>query len=792
MNKIFSKIRNYYQISATAIKNFIQKLKADYKKSPWYLKILKIFLAVLVFISIYFIAVDVNFLWMFGKSPNIRDIKNPNLDYRSEIFSSDGKLIATFYAEDRTPAEFKDIPQNLINSLVATEDVRFYKHSGIDLKGTAGAVWNTMHGDRRGGSTITQQLVKNLFKTRKDYSKGLLGRIPVLSILVSKTKEWISAVKIEMLYSKDDILLMYLNTVDFGHNTFGINSAAAKFFSKKPNQLTYNESALLVGMLKAPSYYSPISKPERALKRRNQVLAQLKKYGYISAADENLLKQLPLNLNRRDVEPEGNKSYLRDAISRELKDWAATTNTDLWRDGVKIYTSIDSRMQQYAEEAVKEKMKSLQSRFEHASNQSVSRPWIDENGKENDLYFYDLTAKTPLYKRLQKRYGNNLDSIKAALNRPHKMSVFTFEGKKDSMMSSLDSIKYHHKFFQTGFLAMEPESGYIRAWVGGINYEFFKFDHVEQSRRQPGSLFKAYDYVAAMDNGYGPCDTFTDKPVSIEYEENGEKKVWEPRNVDRSHSGTITLKRAFARSVNSIAVQLAQIVGINKVIAYAKLLGITSPMKEVPSVSLGTSDVTLKEIVNSYCTFVNGGNLVKPILVTRIEDADGKIIYQAQPTQKKVLSDETAFLMQVLLQGGLTEPGGTTQGLWDYDLFDSGTDFGGKTGTTQDYTDGWFIGVTPGLVAGCWTGNDNMAIHFNTSHLGEGLRTAQPVYGVFMEKVLKDDRLKKYRQRFKKTTFEVSKKYECYSSNGGGSGNQNDSTYTVVPDSIKTESISEE
>jgi penicillin-binding protein 1A len=715
----------------------------------------------LAFFLMLTLAIDINLFWLFGRSPNISELKNPDISLTSEIYSADSKLIGTFYTENRTPAVYADLPQNLVKTLIATEDVRFYKHHGIDIKATVAAMWSVVQGDRRGGSTITQQLVKNLFKTRKDYSTGLLGYIPGISTLISKAKEWINSVKIELYYPKEDIITMYFNTVDFGSHAYGINSAASTFFSKKTNELTYNESAVLVGLLKAPSSYSPVANPERSLARRNQVLGQLEKYGFITIPEKDSLTALPLQLHyQRKSFSKGNMTYLRDAIVRDLQAWSKETGTDVWTDGLKIYTAIDSRMQKYAEEAVAEHMKNLQRIFNQAGIQAVV-PWIDEKGKDIPDYFLKKAAELPVYKILSARYGEGSDSIRISLSKRHKMRVFTFNGERDTTMSTLDSLKYYQKFFQTGFMAMEPNTGYVKAWVGGINYRYFKYDHVNQSKRQPGSLFKAFVYAAAFDQGFGPCDQLSDQPVSIKYIENGKEKEWSPQNVDRSHAGSMTLKHAFARSVNSVAVQLTQKTGWRKVIEYAHKLGVKSDLADVPSICLGSSDVTLAEMINAYCTFVNEGALVKPILVTRIEDRDGKVIYEAIPTKKQVLDPETAFLMSIMLRAGLTEPGGTTQGLFEYDLFRFGTEFGGKTGTSSDYTDGWFIGVTPGLVAGCWVGNDDRAIHFKTSHIGEGLRTAQPVYGKFMAKVLKDQSLKEYRQKFPKPVMKINKPYTC-------------------------------
>lgn len=749
-------LRLYYRIKFF-IKDWI-KIPHD---APLWMKALLVGIYTLVLILILTLAIDLNLFWLFGSSPKISELKNPDISLTSEIYSADGKQIGSLFTENRTVAVYEDLPENLINTLIATEDVRFYKHHGIDIKATVAAMWSVIQGDRRGGSTITQQLVKNLFKTRKDYSTGSLGSIPGISTLISKAKEWINAFKIELYYSKQDIIVMYFNTVDFGSHAYGINSAAATFFSKKTVELTYNESAVLVGLLKAPSSYSPVANPERSKERRNQVIGQLEKYGYISPLQKDSLQTLPLKLRfQRKSFSKGNMTYLRDAIVRDLNTWSKETGIDIWTDGLRIYTTVDSRMQKYAEEAVAEHMKTLQRIFNQAGSDAVV-PWKDENGKDVPGYFLKKAADLPQYKLLVKQYGEGSDSIRVALSEKHKMKVFTFSGERDTVMSTLDSLKYYQRFFQTGFMAMEPNTGFVKAWVGGINYTYFKYDHVNQSKRQPGSLFKAFVYSAAFDQGYGPCDRITDRPVSIKYTENGEEKEWSPKNVDRSHSGEMTLKYAFARSVNSVAVQLAQKVGWQKVIEYAHKLGIESELANVPSICLGSSDVNLEEMINSYCAFVNDGVLVKPILVTRIEDRDGKVIYEATQQKKQVLSSETAFLMTTLLRAGLTEPGGTTQGLFSYDLFKYGTEFGGKTGTSSDYTDGWFIGITPGLVAGCWVGNDDRAIHFKTSHIGEGLRTAQPVYGKFMAKVLKDESLKEYRQKFPKPTIKINKSYSC-------------------------------
>jgi len=731
------------------------------REASLWLKLLLVGIYSLAFFLLLVLAIDINLFWLFGRSPNISELKNPDLNLTSQIITSDGKLLGSLYTENRTPAVYSDLPKNLVNTLIATEDVRFYKHHGVDFKAAFAALWSVAHGDKRGGSTITQQLVKNLFSTREDYSTGFLGYMPGVSTLISKSKEWINAIKIEMYYSKEDIITMYLNTVDFGSHAFGINSAASIFFNKKTADLTYNESAVLIGLLKAPSAYSPISNPTHSLARRNQVLGQLEKYGYISTTVRDSLIACPLKLHyQRKNTAQGNMSYLRDAVVRDLQAWCKQSGYDVWTDGLKIYTTIDSRMQQYAEEAVSEHMKELQRIFNQSSGEAVV-PWKNENGKEIPNYFFEKALELPGYKNMTTRYGTDSDSLRILLDKKHKMKVFTFKGDRDTLFSTLDSLRYYQSFFQTGFMAMEPSTGFIKAWVGGINFNYFKFDHVNQSKRQPGSLFKAFVYAAAFENGFGPCDTFTDQPVSIRYTEKGVDKVWTPKNVDRTHAGSMTLKHAFARSVNSVAVQVAQKIGWQKVIEIAHKLGVKSELDQVPSICLGSSDVTLYEMVNAYCTFVNQGYLVKPILVSRIEDRDGKVIYEAKEEKKVVLSPESAFLMSIMLRSGLTEPGGTTQGLFSFDIFRFGTEFGGKTGTSSDYTDGWFIGTTPGLVAGSWVGNDDRSIHFKSSHIGEGLRTAQPIFGKFMAKLLKDESMKTYRQKFPKPQIPIKRSYGC-------------------------------
>lgn len=731
----------------------------------WWQKILirvsQSFLIILLLI----IAIDLNFLWLFGQSPDIIDLKEPDINIASELYASDSSRIGKYYIENRIPVEFTELSPVLINSLLAAEDIRFYQHNGIDVKATIAALWSTAKGDRRGGSTITQQLVKNLYKTRHKNKKGLLGHIKGLSIIVDKSKEWINALKLEFFYSKEEILTMYLNTVDFGSHSFGIKAASRTFFNKLPSELKAEEATLLVGLLKAPTYYSPVLNRENSLRRRNGILAQMGKYGFLSQEQADSIQNLPIKLKyRQPVAEEKDATYFKEAVARYLQDWSKETGYNIYTDGLKIYTTIDPKLQQYAEEAVATHMKRLQKKFfEHWRGEN---PWVDSKGKEISGFIDDLINETSIYKALYEKFGKDHDSIDYYINKPRRITVFSWDGDTDTMMSVVDSIKYYRHLLNTGFISLDPSNGYVKAWVGGINYRFFKYDHINQAKRQPGSLFKAFVYAAAFENGFGPCDRMTDEPVTIKYFEKGENKSWSPHNANWVFTyNNVSLKNAFARSINSVAVQLTKEIGWDKVIEMAHRMGIRSELMNVPSVCLGSSDVNLMELVIAYSVFLNKGMLNEPVLVTKITDREGKTLYEYKPEPKQVIDEETAYLMSVMLRSGLTESGGTTQGLWEYDIFKYDTEFGGKTGTSSNFSDGWFIGVTPKLVSGVWVGGEHRNIRFRTSQLGEGLRTALPTYGLFMEKVLKDKSLMHYRGKFPKANTKISKEYSCVSPN---------------------------
>lgn len=747
----------------TRCKAWVSKGKTIFKQSPWYKKLLLSGATFLVLFFIYLIMVDINFLWLFGKSPSLSSISNPNQSVASVIYSADGKPLGKYFRENRTPVEFDEISPILIKTLIATEDERFYEHFGVDLKGVFAAVKDMTQGRARGASTITQQLVKNMFKVRSQYSRGILGQIPGLRLLIAKSKEWISAVKIEMFYDKNEILTMYLNTVDFGSNAYGIKTACKTYFKTSPKNLTIEQSATLVGLLKATTTYNPRVNPKNSLKRRNVVLENLRNQHIITAAEFDSIKRIPIKLNYSvESNYDGQALYFREAVAQSLEKWCKDNEMDLYSDGLKIYTTLDTRMQKYAEEAVDTQMRVVQRNFEN--HWGRENPWRDENHEEIVGFVEDIAKKTPLYKYLVQKYSGQPDSVTYYLNEPRRLKVFDYkDGVKDTTFSCMDSIRYMERFMHTGFVAMEPQTGYVKAWVGDINFETWKYDKVI-SKRQPGSTFKLFVYATAIEKGLSPCDTRPDNYITWDVMEKGELVKWVPRNANGEYTGqNLTLKAAFARSINTIAVKLAQETGTEAIIKTAHAMGIKTPLNNIPSISLGSSDVSLLELVNSYCTVVNEGKTHDPVLVTRIEDHDGNVLYEYKPVQKQAITYETAFLMTQLLRAGLTEYNATSQNLWTYDIFRQNTEFGGKTGTSSNHSDAWFVGVSPNLVGGAWVGGEHRSIHFRTGKLGEGSKTALPIFGLFMEKVLADNNLSKYRAKFPKPTQPINKQYECMS-----------------------------
>lgn len=706
-----------------------------FRKLPWYGRTGMGILTGIGMLIVLLVMIDLNFLWLFGKSPSMFNIKEPIQHIASEIYSADGKLIGKFYSENRTPVEYKDISPLLVKTLVCTEDERFYKHFGIDFEGVFAAAKDYVaHGTARGASTITQQLVKNLFKVRSQYSTGLLGHIPGVKLLIMKAKEWVTAVKIEMLYSKEEILTMYFNTVDFGSNAFGIKTACHTYFNTTPDKITVEQAATLIGLLKATTYYNPKINPKNSLSRRNVVLGKLYEHHVLNKHQLDSIRKLPTILKfKQENYYTGPALYFREAIANELKEWCKENNTDLYGDGLKIYTTLDSRMQQYAEEAVSRQMREVQKRFD--AHWGTQAPWRDRNGEEIPRFIEELAEKTPSYQYLSHKYGNQTDSITYYLNQPHRCKVFDYDlGQKDTLFSTMDSIRYMERFMHCGFVAIAPHTGEVKAWVGDINFQSWKYDKV-LSKRQPGSTFKLFVYTEAMNQGLSPCDLRVDENIPWEVEENGEKKLWMPHNANGGATlDTMSLKMAFAQSVNTIAANIAHEVGIHQIATTAHRMGIQTKLEETPALSLGASDVSLLELVSAYGTVVNDGEAIQPILITRVENKDGKVIYQQEAEATQAIPYASAYLMQQMLRGGLTCPKGTSQALWRFRIFDKGTEFGGKTGTSSNHSDAWFVGISPNLVGGAWVGGEYRSIHFRTGELGQGSRTALPVFGYFMEK----------------------------------------------------------
>ena len=760
------KLKKAVQWAWRKIKAFWPWYKNLYKGRAWYTKTLIAFVSFLAFIFIYLGAVDINFLWLFGKSPGyFSGILNPPSNQASEIYSADGKLIGKFFNENRTPVAYDQVNPSFFKALVDTEDERFYSRPrGMAVDVVKDVI---LHHDGRGASTISQQLAKNMFRVRSQYSTGLLGKIPGLKILIVKSKEWIIATKLETVYNKRDIITMYANTVDFGNNAYGIKTASRTYFGTTPDSISTQDCAVLVGMLKATSKYNPKTNPENSKRRRNVVLANMFHHGDLSREDCDSLQQLPITLHFKVEENyDGQALYFREYVAdyfkQNFRDDDGDPKYDLYSDGLKIYTTLDSRMQKYAEKAVHQQMKQVQQNFNnHWSiyrNQSKNwlrqAPWRDENGNEIPGFIDQIAQRQPFYKALLNRYPNQPDSVNYYYrNWVHPVKLFDYDkGTIVKDMTSEDSIKYMVTFMHCAMLAMEPQTGAVKAWVGDIDFKSWKYDKVT-AERQPGSTFKLFVYTEAMNQGLTPCDKRRDEYISMDVYDKIQKKVvtWTPTNANGSFSGdSIPLKSAFAKSINSVAVRLGQEMGINRIIATAEKMGIKSPLDDTPSLALGSSDVQLLELTNAYCTVANNGMHHDPVIISKIVDKDGKTVYENNTEAEQVIPYKSAFLMQQLLLGGTHEPGGTSQSLLaaEYAGGARDTDFGGKTGTSNNHSDAWFEGVSPNLVVGAWVGGEYRSIHFRTGALGQGSRTALPIFGYFIQDVLKDERFSKYRQKF--------------------------------------------
>lgn len=750
------------------VRTFFTWYRNLYRGRKWYTKTLIGIASCIVAFFLYLGAVDINFLWLFGKSPGFSAIKEAVTSEASEIYSDDGVLIGKYFNENRTPVEYEDVNPAFWKALIDTEDERFYKHHGIDYTGLVGAVKDAvLHHDARGASTITQQLAKNMFRMRTNYSTGLLGKLPGVRMLIVKSKEWIIATKLEMTHSKKEILTMYANTVDFGSNAFGIKTAAKTYFNCSPKELTAEQAAVLVGMLKATTYYNPIANPKNSLRRRNIVLSNMVRHGDLTRAEYDSISQIDIEL-KYSVESnyDGTALYFREAVADELRKWCNDNDYDLYTSGLKIYTTIDSRMQKYAEEAAIKQMKQVQRNFNnHWGNQE---PWQDERHNIIPGFIEGIAKRQPVYKNLLARFPNNPDSIEYYLNRPHKVKLFDYEqGTIEREMSTMDSIRYMVHFMHCSFVAMEPQTGAVKAWVGDIDFKSWKYDKVT-AMRQPGSTFKLFVYTEAMNQGLTPCDKRRDEYFSMKVFDKAQNKevTWAPTNANGYFTGdSIPLKAAFARSINSVAVRLGQEMGITRIAETAHKMGIESPLDETPALALGSSDINLLELANAYSTVANDGKYVKRVLVTRIVDRNGKEVYKAPLNEEQVIPYKSAFLMQQMLMGGTREPGGTSMSLNGYVGNFRDTDWGGKTGTSNNHSDAWFMGVSPKLVVGAWVGGEYRCIHFRTGALGQGSRTALPICGYFLQSVLGDPAFAKYRTKFGKPKDDdiTSAMYNCQS-----------------------------
>ena len=738
----------------------MNRLKLFFKRI-WILTIFSI-------ISIFSFIVSVNYnpYNLFGDMPSLQDLEKPESELSSELYSSDNKLLGKYFRYNRSPIEFNDLSEKLITTLLVTEDIRYYEHSGIDLKGLVRASYGVFKnvltfgtsGLEGGGSTITQQLAKNLFKIRRE-NKGKLSNVPFLGLVISKVKEWIVSIKLEEFYTKKEILAMYLNTAEYGSNSYGIKVASKTYFNKLPSELNYNESSIIVGLLNKPTKYNPYFNPENALKKRAEIFYNLYKYEIINKKVYDSLKNSGLGLTYKvENQNAGQATYFRTVVRNYLISWAKENNYDLFSDGLKIYTTINSQMQAHAEKAVSDQMSRLQKIFD--DHWDGKNPWIDEKGFEIKDFLKNSIKRTRYYKSLMKNNDNDSLLVFSLLNKKKKMKVFSWEGEVDTLFSTMDSLKYYKNFLQAGFISIEPKTGYIRSWVGGINHKFFKYDHVKQGRRQPGSTIKPIVYAAAIDNGYSPCYPVVDAPVVFELP-GQDPPYWRPDNHNGKWSGeTMTLRRAMAKSVNSITAFITKKVSPSTVVDYAKKLGIQSKLDPVPAVCLGAGgDVSLFDLVGAYSTFINKGIWTEPFFISRIEDKYGNLIQEFVPTKKEALSEETAFLMLHMLKGAKEEEGGTARGLNPELTINN--DVGAKTGTTQNASDGWFIGVTHNLVSGAWVGGDDRSIHFRNWVLGQGARTAMPIWQQYMMEVYADNNLNIDKGKFDEPIKKINVEIDC-------------------------------
>jgi penicillin-binding protein 1A len=704
---------------------------------------------------------------VFGSMPTFEELENPNSNLATEVISADGVTIGKFYNENRSPIKYSDLPKHLVDALVATEDERFYEHSGIDAKGTLRAI--TSLGTSGGASTITQQLAKQLF--HGEGSKFLPFRI------VQKVKEWIIAIRLEKQYTKQEIIAMYFNVYDFNNYAIGIRSASKTYFSKEPKDLTIDEAAMLVGMFKNSTLYNPVRNVKGVTNRRNVVLMQMQKAKIITEAQRNQLKEAPIELKfQLQTHKNGIATYFREYLRDFMKNWAKEnkksdgSDYDIYTDGLKIYTTIDSRMQTYAEEAVTAHMKNLQQEFFNQQKTNKNAPFVNISEEETQRLM-DRARKSSERWRVMKAEDKSDEQIAKSFDVKTKMTVFTWKGERDTIMTPNDSIRYYKHFLQSGVMAMEPQTGFVKVWVGGINYKHFQYDHVAQGARQVGSTFKPFVYATAIEQlGMSPCDSILDSPFTIPKGRHNVTETWTPSNSNNQYRGMVTLKKALALSINTVSAKLIDKVGPKAVVDLTHKLGVKSEIPEQPSIALGAVEITVEDMVAAYSTFANEGVYVKPQIITKIEDKNGAVIYKPVPESHDVLNKDIAYAVIKLLEG-VTEIGSgarlRTQGGGNGYNRVTGYPYvfknpiAGKTGTTQNQSDGWFVGMVPNLATGIWVGNEDRSAHFKGITYGQGATAALPIWGMFMKKCYGDPSLHVSMEDFKRPA-NLSIKVDCY------------------------------
>jgi penicillin-binding protein 1A len=708
----------------------------------WLAKVVKgVWIAVIVFLCgmpLYIFSVQLNLFGLFGGMPALKAVENPENDLSSEVISADGVSLGRYFLYNRSQVTYDELSPDLVKTLIISEDHRFYQHSGIDVLAFPRVFMGIVTGSQQGGgSTITQQLAKNLYTQNEEFgldgSLARLGKYP--RRVIQKTKEWIISIDLERNFTKEEIIAMYLNTAPFGKDFFGIKVAAETYFGKSPSELNIQESAVLVGMLQATTRFNPALNPESSLRKRNEVLAKLFRHEHIkSREDFDSLRDLPIELRYRiQSQNEGPAAHFRNLLRNDLIAWCEENGYDLRESGLKIYTTIDSRMQRLAEEAMADRMSDLQKKFKEQWERRGTDPWTDPDTGEEIKGFLERKIKTTdIYRALADRYGEDSDSLRIVLNTKKRMRVFSYKGDRDTLFSFMDSLRYYNWFLRSGMMSMDPQSGAVRAWVGGINYRYFPYDHVKQGARQAGSTFKPFVYGKAMEDGFSPCFELRDISPNIKVG----NTIWTPKNSSPPYLGSgksLTLRSAMARSLNSVTAQLMAQVKPDNVVDFAKRLGIKSHLDPVMSLALGTSDVTLYEMVAAYCSFVNLGIYVEPYYITRIEDKYGNVVQTFIPQTRQVMDELTAYKMVYMLRGGVEEEDGTSIGISAAIKEDN--EVGGKTGTTDDASDGWYMGITHNLVTGIWVGGDTRQIRFPTWSFGSGSKTARPIWDQFMVKV---------------------------------------------------------